>query len=202
MSPDRPSLILASQSKVRASLLRAAGVAFDVVPPRVDEEALKAGLRAQGCRPRDMADMLAEAKAVKVSQRHPGRLVLGADQVLAVGEEAFDKAPDRDHAEAYLRLLRGRQHRQHAALVIAENGKAVWRHIGTAGLTMRAFSDDFLHYYLDHAGAALTDAVGAYWLEDIGSQLFSRIDGDYFTVLGLPLLPLLDYLRIRGLMPV
>ncbi|RME66822.1 MAG: septum formation protein Maf [Alphaproteobacteria bacterium] len=193
-------LVLASVSKVRAALLRAAGVTFEQVAPRLDEEALKAGLRAAGASPRDMADALAQAKAVKISQRRPGRLVLGADQVLAMDGAVFDKAPDPAHAEAYLRLLRGKAHRQISALVIAEDGVAVWRHVGIATLHMRAFSDAFLRAYLEAAGAALTDAVGGYWLEGIGSQLFTRIEGDYFTVLGLPLLPLLDYLRVRGLL--
>lgn len=193
-------LILASASQARAHMLKAAGVAFECVPPRLDEDALKAGIRAAGASPRDIADALAQAKALKVSQRHPGRLVLGADQVLELDGQAFDKAPDRDHAEAYLRLLRGRAHRQISAMVVAENGQPVWRHVAIASLQMRSFSDDFLRQYLAQAGDALTTAVGGYWLEDIGSQLFSRIDGDYFTVLGLPLLPLLDYLRVRGVL--
>jgi septum formation protein len=194
-------LVLASGSAIRAQLLRAAGVAFEVRRPPVDEEAVKAALRAQGLSPRDQADALAEAKAVAVSRLQPGCFVLGADQMLALEDAVFDKPADRAGARAHLQRLRGRTHRLISAAVIARDGEPVWRRIETPSLTMRAFSDAFLEAYLDQVGEAAYASVGAYQLEGLGAQLFARIDGDYFSILGLPLLAVLDFLRENGALP-
>jgi septum formation protein len=190
-------VILASGSAIRAQLLRAAGVAFSVVRPPLDEEALKNSLRDEGLAPRDQADALAEAKALSVSRIKPG-LVIGADQMLALGKEAFDKPGDRNAARESLRRLRGRTHHLISAVVLALDGVAIWRHIETPRLTMRDFSDVFLEDYLDQVGEAAFASVGAYQLEGLGVQLFNRVDGDYFSVLGLPLVQLLSILRQHG----
>lgn len=194
-------LVLASQSAARRAMLTAAGVAHEALNPGVDEEAAKAGLRAEGHNARQLADALAEIKALKLSSRLPGALVLGADQVMVRDDGlSFDKPTSRDEARDQLRALRGTTHRLISAVVICENGKAVWRHIDVAKLTMRTFSDDFLDSYLDDEWPAIAGCVGGYRLEALGIQLFDKVEGNHFTILGLPLLPLLDYLRIRGLL--
>lgn len=179
-------------------MLEAAGLAFEVVLPRVDEEAAKASLRAEGLRPRDQADALAEVKALSVSRARPD-LVIGADQMLAVGDEVFDKPKDAAEARQHLLRLRGKSHELITAAVIAREGAVIWRHIDTPKLTMRAFSNVFLDDYLERAGDRVLRSVGAYQLEGLGAQLFDRIEGDYFSVLGLPLLPLLAFLRQHGM---
>ncbi len=171
-----------------------------MAPARVDEEAAKASLRTQGLAPRGQADALAELKAVSVSQRAPG-FVIGADQMLALDGEVFDKPADLAEARAHLLRLRGRRHELVTALVIAVDGAPIWRHVETPRLEMRDFSDDFLESYLERAGARLCASVGAYQLEGLGAQLFERIEGDYFSILGLPLLPLLAFLREHGMAP-
>jgi len=191
------TLILASGSATRRKMLEDAGVAIVVEKPRVDEEAVKAGLRAEGLKPREQADALAEVKALSVS-RMRGDLVLGADQMLALGDEAFDKPADRAEARAQLVALRGKTHALLTAAVIARDGQVIWRHVDTPKLTMRPFSDAFLDDYLDRVGEGALSSVGGYQLEGLGAQLFSRVDGDYFSVLGLPLMPLLSYLRDIG----
>lgn len=191
------TLILASGSATRRKMLEDAGVAIVVEKPRVDEEAVKAGLRAEGLKPREQADALAEVKALSVSRMRSG-LVLGADQMLALGDEAFDKPADRAEARAQLAALRGKTHALLTAAVIARDGQVIWRHVDTPKLTMRAFSDAFLDDYLDRVGEGALSSVGGYQLEGLGAQLFSRVDGDYFSVLGLPLMPLLSYLRDIG----
>ncbi len=196
------SLILASQSASRRAMLAAAQVPHEAMLAGVDEETLKAGLRAEGVAPRELADALAEMKATKLSRRHPGRLVLGCDSVVAEANGApLDKAASRAEAAEQLRRLRGTTHRLFSAAVICLAGAPIWRHVDTARLTMRNFSDDFLEAYLDVEWPAIGGCVGGYRLEGMGAQLFARVEGSHFTILGLPLLPLLDYLRERGELP-
>ena len=192
------ALLLASTSPWRASMLRDAGVEIETVRPSVDEEEAKASLRAEGVRARDQADALAEMKACRTSARHSGRLVIGADQILAFGGEALDKPADQDEARQRLSDLRGARHDLYSAAVIALDGAPIWRHIGAARLTMRPFTDAFLDDYLARVGEAATKTPGAYAIEGLGGQLFSRVEGDYFSILGLPLLELLGFLRVRG----
>ncbi|MGY6633626.1 MAG: Maf family protein [Alkalilacustris sp.] len=191
-------LILASASAVRAELLRQAGVPFDVVPARVDEQALQAGLVAAGASPRDMADALAEQKARRVSGKHPDRLVLGCDQVLAFQDQVFGKPRNRAEAAGRLRALRGQTHALISAVVLYQGTEPVWRHVDTARLTMASFSDAYLDGYLDRGWPGLGSTVGGYRVEDEGIRLFSRIEGSHFSVLGLPLLPLLGHLGCMG----
>jgi len=195
-------LILASTSPTRMAILEAAGVPFEARPPRVDEDSLKTGLQQQGVTPRDLADALAEAKAVALSRREPEALVLGCDQVaVAADGTVLDKPGSRDGLRIQLDQLRGSTHKQLSAAVVAEGGRPVWRHVDEARLTMREFSEDFLQHYLDAEEEASAGCVGGYRIEAMGMQLFSRIEGSHFTILGLPLLPLLDYLRTRAMIP-
>lgn len=191
-------IILASGSKARASVLAGAGVTFEVAIAGVDEGAVKTGLLAEGNGPREAADALAELKAVRVSRKHPGALVIGADQTLDLAGALFDKAESMAEARERLQLLRGKTHKLHSAVVVARDGQAIWREVPAAKLTMRPFTDDFLDAYLERATDSILGSVGCYRLEDDGVQLFSRIDGDYFTILGLPLMGLLDLLRRHG----
>jgi septum formation protein len=195
-------LILASQSSSRRAMLGAAGVGFSAETAGVDEDAAKTALLADGRSARDIADALAELKAIKVSQRHPQALVLGCDSTVETdAHDLLDKAASRDEAEAQLRALAGTTHRLHSAAVVVQAGMPVWRHVDTARLTMRPFSDGFLQSYLDAEWPAIGGCVGGYRLEGLGAQLFSRIEGSHFTILGLPLLPLLAWLRDRGELP-
>lgn len=193
-------LILASGSRTRRQMLAAAGVAARAVPADVDEAAIRDTLTANDNRidPLDIAEVLARAKAQAVSAQHPEALVIGADQILALDERIFSKPDDLAAARLYLRELRGRTHQLHCAVALAHAGDVVWAHGDTAHMSMRAFSDAFLERYLDDAGPIVCESVGAYQLEGPGVQLFDRIEGDYFTILGLPLLPLLAELRGRG----
>ncbi len=191
-------ITLASQSRARAAMLTAAGVAFAAIPAHVDEDSLVAALVAEGASAARTADALAELKAVKVSRRTAG-LVLGADSILATADGRFLAKPaTRDGAVDQLRDLAGTTHRLVSAAVIAEGGVAVWRASGEARLTMRPLTDAFIADYLDREGDAVLGCVGTYRIEGLGAQLFSRIDGDHFTIRGLPLLGVLDYLRVRG----
>ncbi|MGE0741492.1 MAG: nucleoside triphosphate pyrophosphatase [Hyphomonadaceae bacterium] len=194
------TLILASGSSSRRRMLEAAGLSFVVELPRVDEEAAKASLRAEGLKPRDQADALAELKALSVSRKQSG-FVIGADQMLAVEGETLDKPKDRNEARQHLQRLRGRKHELLTAAVVAREGAIIWRHVDTPRLKMRSFSDAFLDDYIAQAGDQVLKSVGAYQLEGLGAQLFESVDGDYFSVLGLPLLPLLAFLREHGIVP-
>jgi septum formation protein len=198
-SGDRvPVVVLASASSTRADMLRRAGIAHSIDPARVDEDEIKRGMRASGATSAELAETLAELKGRKISSRHGGALVIGADQVLNCQGCWFDKPVDRAQARAQLLELRGKMHELISCVCVLRDGQRLWHHVGRARLTMRPFSEDFLDDYLDHAGDAVMHSVGAYQFEGLGAQLFSRIDGDYFTILGLPLLPLLDFLRNHG----
>lgn len=192
-------LILASTSRIRGELLAKAGITFEAVKPEVDETELKR--RSPELSPGDLAQNLAAAKAVSVTNRYPGALVIGADQVLNLGGRAFDKPDSVETARRQLTDLRGRRHVLETALCCAQDGKIIWQHLGQAGLTMREFSEVFLTDYLHAVGLDVTTSVGGYKLEGLGAQLFDKIEGDYFTILGLPLLPLLDFLRRKGVLP-
>jgi septum formation protein len=191
-------LVLASKSAVRRTLLEAAGVNVEVKSADIDERAVEA--EAKATEPSTVAALLARAKASAVAAKLPGRLVLGADQTLALGPQRFSKPADKAAASEQLGKLRGQTHALHSALALVRDGNVMFEYADTAQLTMRAFSDRFLQDYLDAAGAAVTASVGGYQLEGPGIQLFDRIEGDYFTILGLPLLPLLKFLRQEGLL--
>jgi septum formation protein len=193
-------LVLASGSPVRARLLAASGVRFEISPARVDEDAAKASLLAEGASPRDIADALAETKARQRSLSDPVAFILGADQILEFEGECISKSTTMAEAEILLRRLRGRSHRLIGAAVLTRDSQVLWRHVGTATLSMRYFTNDFLRSYLDAEGEDILDSVGCYHLEGLGAQLFVRIDGDYFSVLGLPLIPLLGALRDFGVL--
>jgi septum formation protein len=194
-------IILASTSRARRKMLAAAGIAFTVEAADVDEPAIRKTLLAAepGANPPQIADALARAKAEDVSQRHKGSLVIGGDQVLALGSELLTKAKDEAAARATLKKLWGKTHELHSAVALAVDGRVQWTHTGTARLKMRDFSDAFLDEYLTRAGDRIGQSVGAYELEGLGVQLFDKIEGDYFTILGLPLLPLLAELRAQGI---
>jgi septum formation protein len=193
-------VVLASASASRASLLRAAGVPVLVIPSTVDEAVSKARMLAQGARPEAIAQGLAELKARAVSQTHQG-LVIGADQTLDLDGVLYDKPRDLAESRQRLRTLRGRTHRLHAAVAVAHEGGLLWSAFDSATLSMRDFSDGYLDAYLARHGEAVIASTGAYLLEGEGIQLFDRIDGDYFAILGLPLLGLLAFLRRRGALP-
>jgi septum formation protein len=192
---DRP-LVLASKSVSRRTLLEGAGIPIEISVADIDERAVeaKAGLADPG----QVAVLLAREKALAVSGQYPGRMVIGADQTLALGERRFSKPIDRAAAREQLKMLRGQSHALHSGVAIVRDGKPIFEHCAIARLTMRAFSDRFLESYLDAAGNAVTASVGAYQVEGFGIQLFERIDGDHSTILGLPLLPVLDVLRREG----
>jgi septum formation protein len=194
-------VVLASTSQSRAAILTGVGVAHLAVGSGVDESAAKDGLLRSGARPREIARHLAEAKALKVSRGRPEALVIGADQTLDLDGELCDKAESLADARHRLRSLRGRPHLLHCAVVAARGGELLWRMIESPRLEMRDFSDAFLGAYLARNGEAVLSSVGCYQLEGEGAQLFERIDGDYFAILGLPLLPLLAFLRREGAIP-
>jgi septum formation protein len=189
-------LVLASRSAARRTLLEAAGIAIELQPADLDERSLEADVASQ--EPAAVAAFLARKKASFVAASRAGRLVLGADQTLALGTKRFSKPVDRAAARAQLQALRGRTHELHSAIAFVQDATVLFEHVETARLTMRPFSDGFLDRYLEAAGTAATASVGAYQIEGPGIQLFERIDGDYFTILGLPLLQALDFLRQGG----
>ena len=193
-------IVLASKSAARRAVLAGAGVPFEAVVAGVDEDAVKASLLAEGATPRDVADALSELKAVKVSRRGP-EFVIGADQTLELDGRLYDKVETLEAARRRLRELRGRTHKLHSAVVVAKDGAPIWREVASATLTMRPFSDAFLEDYLATDGEAALGSVGCYRLESLGAQLFSRIEGDYFAILGLPLLGLLELFRRHGVLP-
>ena len=217
---ERLRVVLASQSRSRRTMLEQAGLIFDVVPSDVDEAAMRATFEPEraldGDYPIEVAEMLAAAKAVDVSVRLPDALVIGCHQVLALATERrmefggkrwtaasyeiFEKPADMAAARAHLSRLRGRAHQLHASVAIAQGGEVLWTCTDSAELSMRDFSDDFLAEYLSRAGERVCESVGAYQLEGLGVQLFEEIAGDYFTILGMPLLPLLEELRERGVL--
>jgi len=194
-------LLLASASETRAAMLRAAGLSPQVLPARIDEEAIRAALQAEGAGPRDLADALAEMKARKLSDKHPDALVLGADQVLELKGEVFAKPETPDAARAQLRALSGKTHRLLAAAVVYRAGKPEWRHVGEARLTVHDLTDGEIDSYVTRNWESIRHSVGCYQIEKEGVCLMSRIEGDHFTILGLPLIPLLSWLRLRGEMP-
>jgi septum formation protein len=191
-------LLLASTSATRRALVEAAGIPVETEDPGVDERAVEEPLRASGVSTADVALHLAQAKALAVSTRHRGRLVLGGDQTLACGDAAFTKPKDRAAAHDQLTRLAGRTHHLHSAAALARNGVIIFDVLASAALIMRVMEEAFIARYLAAAGEAVTRSVGGYQLEGLGVQLFSKIDGDHFTVLGLPLLPVLEALRREG----
>lgn len=199
---EAPQLILASGSRARYEILKSAGLAFTVVPADIDEDAVRETLMSDNPEidPADLAEVLARVKGEAVSAANPDSLIIAADQVLALGQEIFSKPKDIEAARECLNRLRGQTHQLHSAVVIAESGTATWTYVGTAHLTMRNFSKTFLSEYLLRAGDTVCQSVGGYEFEGLGIQLFDAIDGDYFTILGLPLLPLLAELRRRNVL--
>jgi len=193
-------IVLASKSAARKALLEGAGVAFHSVSAGVDEDVLKVELLERGAGPKEVALALAEAKALAAAAEHDG-LVIGADSTLDHDGRLIDKALTPGEARARLIELRGTRHELHSAVAVACGGELLWRTVDTAALVMRPFSDAYLDAYMDRQGVAVLSSVGCYQLESEGVQLFERIEGDYFTVLGLPLLPLLAFLRSRGALP-
>jgi septum formation protein len=191
-------LILASQSRARQALLANAGIGFEAVTAEIDERAVQqaSGLSAPG----EIASLLAREKALSVSARQPGKFVIGADQTLALGERLFSKPAGRAQAAEQLRALAGQRHELHSAVAVARDGKILFEAVAIAGMTMRRLGEAEIDVYLDEAGGAVTSSVGAYQLEGLGVHLFERIDGDHFTILGLPLLPLLAFLRSKRLL--
>lgn len=189
------TLVLASGSRIRAQLLNNAGLAVDIDPADIDERAVEAPLLEAGFPPEDLAGVLAEAKSHDVSARRSDDLVIGADQILAFEGERRTKPDDMEAARRQLLAFSGKTHELHSAVAITRNGETLWRHVSTARLTMRDLTPQFIGHYLAAAGDAVLSSVGAYQLESLGVQLFDKIEGDYFTILGLPMLPLLAELR-------
>lgn len=208
MSTDLPfpaaaqkALILASASPTRLAMLRAAGLDVISQPARIDEATLRQAMAAEGAGPHDQADALAEIKARKIAQRNPDALVLGADQILSLRGAVFAKPETLGEARTQLLALRGQTHSLHSAAVLYDQGAPIWRHVSTARLTMRSFSEPYLDAYLARSWPAISGSVGGYQIEAEGIRLFDAIEGDHFTILGLPLLQLLSYLALRGLIP-
>lgn len=196
-----PDIVLASASTARRDILAGAGVPFTIDPAMIDEAALKTALAAEGSSVEEAAVDLAHMKALRTSRRHPGAMVVGADQILEIDGRWFDKPVDKDEARQTLLALRDRTHALATAACICRDGTRIWHHLETPRLTMRNFSPEFLDRYLEESGDEILSSVGAYRLEGRGIQLFDRIEGSYFTILGLPLLALLAFLRANSVVP-
>ena len=193
-------VILASGSEIRAKLLKGAGVSFETKVSRIDEASTIASLKAEQAKPHEIVDTLAEYKAQRIAMKHLDKLVIGCDQILICDKKIYEKATSIEAAREKLLALRGKPHQLMSSVVIFENGRPVWRHIGRAQLIMREFSDGFLDQYLLEQGNGVLSSVGCYKIEEAGAQLFSHIQGDYFTILGIPLLEVLGFLRTRGVL--
>ena len=191
-------LTLASRSPIRAKLLQQAGIEFDAVTALVDEEMIKASMRTEQAPHRDIADKLAEIKALKVSQKYPENFVLGCDQIPSFNGEIFSKPKTKDALRNQLMTLKSNRHELLSAAVICQNAQPIWRFVGTARLTMRDFSETFLDNYIDQNWKSVENCVGGYQIEAEGIQLFQRVEGDYFSILGMPLLEILNFLIVRG----
>jgi septum formation protein len=191
-------IILASGSPFRQKMLADVGLSFEQVRPEIDERAVEEAVAGSGLSPADLAQVLAEAKAVAVSERYPDALVIGSDQTLSLGEEVLHKPADMEEARRRLLALSGRTHELHSAVVVARGGEAIWRHVSTARLKMRPLDPAFVGRHLANVGSRALQSVGAYQIEGEGIQLFEAIEGDHFTIVGLPLLPLLAVLRAQG----
>lgn len=192
------TVVLASGSPFRRTMLENAGVGIEAVPAQIDERAVEAAVEGSGVTPQELAAILAEAKALDVSERMPGRLVVGADQTLSLGDEVLHKPADMEAARRRLLLLSGKTHELNSAVVLARDGKVLWRHVGVARLTMRELDPGFVGRHLSRVGDKALSSVGAYQIEGEGIQLFEAVEGDHFTIVGLPLLPLLHELRALG----
>ncbi len=190
-------IILASGSAIRKQILDGAGLNYEVIVKPVDEAAIKDSMLAENSRLQDIADALAEAKALRVSRQTDG-FVIGADQIMVMDNQLFDKPKDLGEARERLLSMRGKRHELIGAVVVCENGRPVWRHLSKTKLWVREFSNEFLDWYIEQEGEALMKSVGAYRFEGPGAQLFEKVEGGFFAILGLDLLPVLDYLRVRG----
>lgn len=199
MPVNAVKLILASSSKTRHALLKNAGVTFEVIAAKIDESQMKLALKQSGATAVHLAETLAEMKAVRVSQQNPSALVIGSDQTLDCEDIWYDKPLDAKGVHAHLLALRAKTHRLNSAACVVQNGQVLWHHNAQALLTMRDFSDEFISFYVKSVSQDIFQSVGGYQLEGMGAQLFSSIKGDYFTILGLPLLPLLQFLRQHGM---
>lgn len=196
-----PRLILASRSAARQAMLKNAGLIAESIPANIDEDTLLQNGIRENKSPSEIAKNLAESKAVKIAREYPDNLVIGSDQLLVCDNKIYNKVEYIHDAREKLKALRGKTHTLFSAVCVAKAQEVVWRHVDTARLTMHDFSDEFLEGYIDSAGAALTSCAGAYAIEELGAWLFKKVEGDYFTILGLPLLPLLEFLQTRGFRP-
>ena len=195
----KQKIILASESQIRKKLLLQAEVNFQSIAAKIDEDTIKESLKNEGAKPKDISDALAEYKAIRVANNFPTDLIIGCDQLLVCDNEIISKARTLNDAKETLKLLRGKSHQLLSSVVIYDNNKPVWRTTSRAQLFMRDFTDEYLEYYIKTSGTDILSSVGCYLLENNGVNLFNRIQGDYFTVLGFPLLEVLDFLRIREL---
>ncbi|MGB4787401.1 MAG: nucleoside triphosphate pyrophosphatase [Lentibacter algarum] len=191
-------IVLASGSAIRGQMLSNAGIAFEAIVPRVDEEMIKIALQAEKATPRDIADALAETKARKIGGKHPDKLVIGCDQVLDFDGQTLSKPQTPEETREQLKALRGKRHSLLSAVVVYHELEPLWRHVGQVRLYMRDISDSYLNEYVDRNWPSLQSSVGGYKLEEEGVRLFSRIEGDYFTILGLPLIEMINYLTASG----